>query len=78
MRINDSMSHAFHGLQQGLNQAAQAADEVVKSTVDNRGGVQDTVEPLMKLNAAQRQVEANTAVVRTHDDMLGTMIDVRA
>lgn len=77
MRINDSMNHAFYGLQQGLDKAARAADDVVHSTIEG-GDAQDTVEPLMKLKEAQREVEVNTQVAKASDEMLGTIIDVKA
>lgn len=77
MRINDSMNHAFYGLQQGLDKAARAADDVAHSTMDGRE-VQDTVEPLMRLNEARREVAVNTEVVKASDEMLGSIIDVKA
>lgn len=65
---------ATQGLQRGIARAATAAQQVAGSAADPG----DLAEAAVEMRKARAEVAANARVLRTADDMLGTLIDLRA
>lgn len=70
-----AMSSGVQGLQAGLGRANQAAGEIARSGTTGGG---DLATPLVDLKVSEQQVKASAAVIKTADDMLGTLIDTMA
>jgi hypothetical protein len=66
-----TLAQAASGLQSGFDRLHRAADRVARSGVPEPGDVVD-------LMRARHEVSAGAAVVRTSDDMIGTLLDVLA
>lgn len=79
MNINAVSEIGLSGVRTGLEGAEKAAAEVVRAgTVDGADGTNDVVEPIIELRLYQRSVEASSQVVRTADEVLGTLLDTLA
>lgn len=62
------INNGLDGLRRHATAIARAAD----------GDATDTPRALVDLRADQRQVEASVKVVKAADEMLGSLLDVRA
>jgi flagellar hook protein FlgE len=75
--LNSSvLSSGVQGLQAGLGRANQAAGQIARAGTGSDGG--DLTTSLVDLKSSEQQVKASAAVIRTADDMLGTLIDTLA
>lgn len=70
------MSTGVQGLQAGFSRANQAAGEIARA--GSGSGEGDLATSLVDLKVSEQQVKASAAVVKTADDMLGTLIDTMA
>lgn len=75
--MTNTLTSALSGLQVGVNNARSAAGEVAKLTTGSKA-VQDTVAPLLKLNAAEQQVATASKVIAVENDALGRFVDETA
>lgn len=86
--INTGFNSGFYGMQmasQGMQRAAQQivsagvrqTDGATAANVAVTGGA-DTAEPLISLKMNVNLFNASAKVVETTDQMIGTLIDVRA
>lgn len=68
------------GVQTGMNQTARAAQDIARGSVATAGdpGAPDMITAAVNLKLGERQVEASAAVIRTADQILGTLLDTRA
>lgn len=79
MTINSVLQTGVQGVQQGIQGAEQAATKIVRAgTVDGPSGANDVVEPIVELKLYERSVQASAQVVRTADEVLGTLLDTLA
>ncbi|TNC81661.1 MAG: flagellar biosynthesis protein FlgE [Oleiphilus sp.] len=81
MTINSVLNTGVQGVQRGIEGAERAASEIVRAgTVDGAAGSNsnDVVESLVDLRLYERSVEASAQVVRTADEVLGTLLDTLA
>ena len=69
--FNSSVSGIQRGLE-GLNRNASSIAQAAK------GEGNDIVQPLVDSKMNQRHVEANVKVLKTQDDMLGSLLDEMA
>ncbi len=81
MAVNSIVSTGMQGLQSGLDRASRAAGEIARvgttNPADNgQGG--DLATPIVDLKLSELQVKASAAVIRTADEVIGTLIDIRA
>lgn len=82
--INNTLSIGIQGVQQGMLGAENAARKIARAGTDGPAGTNDNtganslVEPMVELKLYQRSVEASSQVVKTADEMLGTLLDERA
>ena len=79
MNINAVSEIGLNGVRTGLEGAEKAAADIVRAgAVDGADGTNDVVEPIIELRLYQRSVEASSLVVRTADEVLGTLLDTLA
>jgi hypothetical protein len=71
---NSILSIGNQGIQAGFNRANEAASAIARGG-DESG---DLTAPLVDLKASELQVKASAAVVKSADDMIGTLIDIKA
>lgn len=79
--VQSVLAAGVQGMQTGLNQTQRAALDIARAgTVvpESNETPVDITEALVNLKLGERQVEASAAVIRTADDILGTLIDTRA
>jgi hypothetical protein len=74
--INSVLSTGVQGVQSGLNRANQAAAQIARSGTTGENG--DLATPIVELKSSELQAKASAAVIRTADDLLGTLIDTKA
>lgn len=79
MNVNSVLDSGLTGVRQGIEGVEKAASEIVRAgTVDGADGSNDVIEPIIDLRLYQRSVEASAQVVRTADEVLGTLLDTMA
>jgi hypothetical protein len=81
MAVNSILSTGVQGVQSGLQRASRAAGEIARfGTTDQAGGEQggDLATPIVDLKLSELQVKASAAVIKTADEVVGTLIDIRA
>ena len=83
--ISNTLYTGLEGVRKGMEGAQRAAGEIARAgTVDpagetaQAGAVRNLAEPLVDLKLYQRSFEASTKVVKTADDMLGTLLNQKA
>jgi flagellar hook protein FlgE len=74
--VSSVMSTGVQGLQAGFGRANQAAGEIARAGQPESGG--DLASSLVDLKVSENQVKASAAVIKTADEMLGTLIDTMA
>lgn len=67
---NSSFTAAISGVQRGQALVAQAAQSISEGEIDPQN--------MINLIEGQRTVEANLAVMRTEDEILGTILNTKA
>ena len=88
------LSIGLQGVQNGLANANQAARDIVSATTadstgtDNastsgaggsgRDGLADIATAAVELKISEHQVKASAAVIKTADEMMGTLVDIKA
>lgn len=75
MDITSAFSSAITGIQRGLEGLDRNADEIAQAS---SGQGDDVVAPLVESRINQLQVEANTRMVKTVDDTIGSLLDEMA
>lgn len=71
---NAILSTGVQGIQAGFGRANEAAATIARGG-DASG---DLAAPIVELKASAIQVKASAAVVKSADDMIGTLIDIKA
>ena len=64
------------GVQAGLNRANDAAGRIARFGTTEQDG--DLATPIVDLKLSEIQVKASAAVIKTADEMVGTLIDIKA
>jgi hypothetical protein len=70
-----ALNSAVTGIMRGINGIRHNAAEIA-STDTMRGA--DPTTPLIEMIGHRIQAEASTRVIKAVDDMLGTLLDIRA
>ena len=69
---------ALTGIQKGMNELQKNAGEIAgKSTMEGEN-IKPLMESLVELKANVQQLEASTKVLQVSDEMIGTLLDIRA
>ncbi len=76
MAISGVMANGLVGIRNGMNITDRAGGEIANfaSTLESS----DLAKNMVDLRIGQRQVELSATVVKAGDEMLGTLIDIRA
>lgn len=75
MNVDNTMTTAVNGIKRGLDDLKRNANEVARASKGEGG---DVATPLVESKMNQRQVETNVAMVKTTDEILGTLLDEKA
>lgn len=77
MSIGSVLNTGIQGVQAGVRGMEQSAQNIVKAgSGENATG--DFVEPIMDLKLYENTVQASAKVVKTADEMIGTLLDTIA
>jgi flagellar hook protein FlgE len=69
-------SVGMQGIQAGISFANQASGQIARAGNNLQSG--DLTGPIVNLKISEQQVKASAAVIKTGDQMLGTIIDIKA
>lgn len=76
MSISSVLSSGFQGIQTGIGRTDQAGARIAGLGANIDSG--NLAPPLIDLKVGEFQVKAAAEVVKTGDQMLGTLINIRA
>lgn len=76
MSVNSVLSTGIQGVQAGISRANQAAGEIARAGTTDQNG--DLLTPIVNLKISEQQVKASAAVIKAADEMVGTLIDIKA
>lgn len=76
MTVNSVLSTGVQGVQAGLQRASRAAGDIARFGTTEQDG--DLATPIVDLKLSELQVKASAAVIKTADEVVGTLIDIRA
>ena len=75
MKIEGVFNQAMLGIQRGLSSARDHASQIASAGQLNDDSPSSLVEPVLGLKQDALQVQASTEVLKTVDDMLGSLFD---
>ena len=80
MTISSVMQTGLQGMQNSQAEILKSADQIVRAgTIDkDSNAVIDFAEPIVNMKIEQRVFDASAKIVKTADEMLGTLMDGRA
>jgi len=73
-----ALDSAVTGIMRGVNGLRQNAADVASADRLNNNATTDPASPLVDAIGNRQQVEASAKLVKAADEMLGTLIDIRA
>lgn len=81
--IDSVLATGVQGIQSGISSARQAAEDIAQATTtatstENPDVATDITEAAVELKISERQVQASATVVKTADEVLGTLLDTKA
>ena len=78
--VESVLSAGIQGVQHGVSTARQAAEDIVSATTAGaeESPVGDITRAVVDLKIAEQQVQASATVIKTADEILGTIIDTKA
>jgi flagellar hook protein FlgE len=79
--IGSLLNTGVAGIQKGLGDANRAAADIAKigtRSASGEGATSDLTRAVVDLKSSELQVKASAQVVKTADDMLGSLIDTLA
>lgn len=75
MDIGSAMNTAVNGIRRGMDGLDRNTADVARASKGNQG---DVATPLVESKLNRLQVEANVSMVKTLDETLGSLLDVKA
>jgi len=79
--INNTLAIGIQGIQDGVAGMESAARKIARGGVDGpqgtAGSIRDMIEPMVDLQLYERSVEASAQVVKTADETLGSLLDIK-
>ena len=78
MNNSISLSSALTGIQQGVNGMQGNASQIASASMMKSENPSTLAESLIDLRANQHQVSASVKVLKAADDMIGTLLDIKA
>lgn len=70
------LATGVQGVQTGMANASDAAGKIARLGTTESDG--DFVTPMVDLKQSELQVKASAAVIKSADEMIGTLIDIKA
>ncbi len=70
------LATGVQGVQTGVANANEAADRIARLGTTESDG--DFITPMVDLKQSELQVKASAAVIKSADEMIGTLIDIKA
>ena len=75
MSISSVLSSGLQGVQAGFGRANQAAGQMARAGANLDGG--DLAGSLVDLKISEIQVKASVSAIKTGDQLLGSLIDIK-
>ncbi|MFV8570436.1 flagellar basal body rod C-terminal domain-containing protein [Marinobacter sp. SBS5] len=79
--INSTLGIGIQGIQDGMVGMDNAARKIARGGADgpqgSAEGAGNLAEPMIELNLYKRSVEASAQVVKTADETIGTLLDIK-
>lgn len=80
--ITNTLGIGIQGIQDGMAGMENSARKIACGGADGPQGTADgagnLAEPMIEMNLYERSVEASAQVVKTADETLGTLLDLKA
>ncbi|MGM0952031.1 MAG: flagellar basal body rod C-terminal domain-containing protein [Pseudomonadota bacterium] len=80
--ITNTLGIGIQGIQDGMAGMENSARKIARGGADGPQGTADgagnLAEPMIEMNLYERSVEASAQVVKTADETLGTLLDLKA
>lgn len=78
MVLSSGFNSALSGVRQGFENLQENASQIANTSVAEEGGQHSLAESLVGLKSSELQIKASLQVVQTLDEVLGTLLDVKA
>ena len=80
MSLNSIMNTGLNGMLHAQGEIQKSAEQIVRAgTIDkDTSTAMDFAEPIVNMKIEQRVFDASAKVIKTADEMLGTIMDIRA
>lgn len=80
MSLSSIMNTGLNGMKHSQAEIQKSADQIVRAgTIDkDTSTVTDFAEPIVNMKIEQRVFDASAKIVKTADEMLGTLMDIKA
>tara|TARA_R110001599_G_C12181396_1_gene654089 strand:- start:1200 stop:1442 length:243 start_codon:yes stop_codon:yes gene_type:complete len=75
MSVNSILHSGIQGVQSATQGVERAAKDIVRSGTDGAAGQNNVVESIVDLQLYERSVQASAQIVKTADEVLGTILD---
>lgn len=75
MNVNSTLQTGLQGVQNATQGVERAAKDIVRSGADGATASTNVVESIVDLQLYERSVQASSQVVKTADEVLGTILD---
>ena len=73
-----TLDSSLAGIRSGLSGLQKAASEIASTETMTQGNPKDLAKSLVDLKVYELQVKASAQVVKAADEMLGTLLDIKA
>ena len=78
MTISPGFNGALSGIQKGFDSLQKNASEIAGASTLEGNNQQSLAESIVGMKVSAAQIEASMKVVETTDEVLGTLLDVKA
>lgn len=75
MSVNSILNSGIQGVQSATQGIERVAKDIVRSGTDGAAGQNNVVESIVDLQLYERSVQASAQIVKTADEVLGTILD---
>jgi hypothetical protein len=73
-----ALNSAIAGIQKGLSGARKNAAEIARAGTEENYSTEGFIKPAVELKQNSLQVQASAKVLKTVDDMIGSLLDEKA
>tara|TARA_R110001592_G_scaffold191441_1_gene437682 strand:+ start:15622 stop:15858 length:237 start_codon:yes stop_codon:yes gene_type:complete len=75
MSVNSILQSGVQGIQTATQGVERAAKDIVRSGTEGASSQSNVVESIVDLQLYERSVQASAQIVKTADEVLGTILD---